>query len=417
MDLTRRKKILYTLVTLVILALAVEVVIRLGCWITGRTPYTAATPWMVADDDLIYRFKPNFDGDVYHVHSRINNQGLRDDDFPTSKPSGEWRMLCLGDSRTFGYSVAQNESYPAQLERMLRTQPPDRAVQVINAGRPAYSTYQGLRFLEREGLEFQPDVVSVAFGFNGRRFVLEAEQADGPEWVRRVARDLRIRHRIRASYTLLAVSKVLRRFFGVDTWKRDVLELPSQKLDDLHCRVDKEAFRDQLRSIARVCRDNKMDVVFIAMADAPPIENAFTSGMALRQQGKYDEAIEAFTSIRENADVPVVAEWSRALVQYEIGLTREKQGRTTEAQAAYRKSAQAAAFWSVSGGTPVRHARDYDVIMREVADEFDAPCVDIAALLADRPDLFTDHCHYTEEGHRRIAEALADCLRKHNLLP
>ena len=124
MELTTRKKIIYTAVVVVGFIGAAELAVRLGCWAIGRVPYTAATPWMVADDELLYVFRPNYEGKVYLVQSRINNHGLRDDDFTARKPKGTRRVLCLGDSRTFGYLVDQDEAYPSQLERLLRERYP-----------------------------------------------------------------------------------------------------------------------------------------------------------------------------------------------------------------------------------------------------------------------------------------------------
>ena len=416
MELTTRKKIIYTAVVVVSFIGAAELAVRLGCWAIGRVPYTAATPWMVADDELLYVFRPNYEGKVYLVQSRINNHGLRDDDFTTRKPKGTRRVLCLGDSRTFGYLVDQDEAYPSQLERLLRERYPSGRIEVLNAGRPAYSIYQGLRYLELRGLQFEPDVVTVGFGSNGRRFVLRREQADSAEWFRHVARDLRLRHQVRFSYALLALSKVLRRVIGVDTWSRDVLALPSQRLDNLPCRVEGDTLRRRLRQLVRLCHERRIPVVILIMADAPSIEQAFDDGMQLRSQEQYDEAVEAFARIGRDPADPATEQWYRALVHYEIGLTREAEGRTSEALATFRESAQAAAVWSISGGTAVRHGRDYLKILREVAEELKVPRVEIAERFARRPELFTDHCHFTAEGHRLIAEAVAECLAEHRLL-
>ena len=412
MHISRRRAIIYTVITVVAFAAAAEVGVRLVCWAIGRVPYTVATPWMQADDELLYVFQPHFEGRVYQTTARINNHGLRGEDCTTSKPKNTLRVLCLGDSRTFGFFTGQDECYPAQLERLWRERVPNHRLEVLNAGMPGYSSYQGLRYLELRGLRFEPDVVTVAFGANERRFVLRPEQADGAQWFRQAARGLRQRQRLRFSYALLGAAKVLRRARGVDRWNRDVLASPSQRLDDLPCRVDRETFRQNLRRIARLCRERGIRLILITMADAPAIEQAFDEGRRLRSQERYDEAIEAFSRIgREPADRPT-EQWCRALVLYEIGLTRQAEGRTSEALAAFRESAQTAAFWSALGGRLIRHARDYVEIMREVASEVETPCLDIAARFAQRPELFADYCHFTARGHRAIAEGLADCLAK-----
>jgi lysophospholipase L1-like esterase len=81
-----------------------------------------------------------------------------------TSPKRRFRVLALGDSCTFGLGVEDDATWPAQLERALRTQGID--AEVVNAGVPGYSAFQGMRFLETRGLSLEPDVVVVTFGFN-----------------------------------------------------------------------------------------------------------------------------------------------------------------------------------------------------------------------------------------------------------
>lgn len=410
MRLSRKKKVGFALIAVVVFALLAELGVRLVCLVIGRTPYTVATPWMRADDELLFVFKPHFQGRIYDADARINNLGLRGDDVTQGKPPGAWRALCLGNSTTFGYSVKEGESYPARLQQRLRERYPDRRIEVLNAGTPSYTTYQGLRYLETRGLKFQPDVVVAAFGHNDGRFVLKPEQADGPAWFETAARGLRRRGRMRFSYAVLATMKIVRRFTHTDTWQEDVLGLPSQRLEDLNVRVDYEPYRENLRRLAKTCRDRGIAVVFVLMSDAPPVRNRLAEARRLREEKRYDEAIEVLSRIGRDPPDPQTRKWCRAIVLYEIGKTLEAQGRTEDAQAKFRESAQAAAFWSLSGGTPIRDPEQYVRIAREVAGESGAATVDVAERLSNRPELFSDHTHYTAEGHRLIAEAIAEIL-------
>lgn len=67
------------------------------------------------------------------------------------------RLLAIGDSVTFGWGVADEQSYPAQLEALLRGGGAD--VQVLNAGVPAQSLYGMATFLERKGPALELDGV------------------------------------------------------------------------------------------------------------------------------------------------------------------------------------------------------------------------------------------------------------------
>ena len=107
-------------------------------------------------------------GEAYTIDQvvRTNRYRLRDDEFPRSKPPGEFRILVLGDSFTFGLGVAHDDLYTEQVEQFLDEIPGCAPAQVINAGVAGYNTTQELIYLLREGLSFQPDLVVLGFYWN-----------------------------------------------------------------------------------------------------------------------------------------------------------------------------------------------------------------------------------------------------------
>jgi hypothetical protein len=90
----------------------------------------------------------------------LNSYGLRDREFPRARPDGETRVLCLGNSTTYGSGVALEATYAKQLERLLAT---TRPTLVVNAGGEGTSIGKALRFLERDGFSFDPQLVIVGF--------------------------------------------------------------------------------------------------------------------------------------------------------------------------------------------------------------------------------------------------------------
>jgi lysophospholipase L1-like esterase len=86
--------------------------------------------------------------------------------FRTTPDDDVYRILCVGDSVTFGFNVDQAAAYPRQLEALLRARHPGRSIEVVNAGVPGWSWVQGLRFLEADGLGLRPDLVIAAHGTN-----------------------------------------------------------------------------------------------------------------------------------------------------------------------------------------------------------------------------------------------------------
>jgi len=96
----------------------------------------------------------------------VNNLGLRGRDLSPAKTPGATRILCLGDSYTFGAYVDDTETWPAQLEEILKERNPARDLDVVNAGISGFTIVDELDFLKEHGLDLQPDIVVLAFVLN-----------------------------------------------------------------------------------------------------------------------------------------------------------------------------------------------------------------------------------------------------------
>ncbi len=114
-----------------------------------------------ADDDLIFRHKPSWEKRYGDVLVTYNERGLRDRPI-LPKAEGEYRILALGDSVTFGSGVPQHEIFTSRLEQLLpgRLQ---RPVRVINSGVGGYNTVQEVTYFKREGIMLQPDLVLLTY--------------------------------------------------------------------------------------------------------------------------------------------------------------------------------------------------------------------------------------------------------------
>jgi lysophospholipase L1-like esterase len=118
------------------------------------------------DPVLAWRNQANYSS----ADLRINGAHFRGkEEVSVQKPPGVERVVCLGDSRTFGIWLDSgrlrfDNAYPPMLETLLRSH--GSAVEVLNAGVVGYSSAHGLRQLMTRVLRLQPDIVVVAFGFN-----------------------------------------------------------------------------------------------------------------------------------------------------------------------------------------------------------------------------------------------------------
>jgi lysophospholipase L1-like esterase len=110
------------------------------------------------DDFLFWRLIPD------NPELGINAQGFRGREVRSAKPPGVKRILCLGCSVTFG--LAEPMSYASLLEERLNENASPPRFEVLNLGVPGYSSFQGLRLLERACEQYQPDLVTWLFGWN-----------------------------------------------------------------------------------------------------------------------------------------------------------------------------------------------------------------------------------------------------------
>src|SRR6266404_4190437 len=96
----------------------------------------------LSDAKLFWRLKPNQDcyTKIGHKAVHINSNGTRGPEFTVEKPPGTIRILSLGDSRTFGWGLTDEETYSRRLRNLLQNYAGDgRTVEVINAGVNAWS--------------------------------------------------------------------------------------------------------------------------------------------------------------------------------------------------------------------------------------------------------------------------------------
>jgi hypothetical protein len=96
----------------------------------------------------------------------LNSEGFRDAALPEEKPSSVFRIVCLGDSWTFGWNVGQEQAYPQQLKTLLKREFSEANFEVFNLGVGGYSSINGLKLLKTRVLDLKPDVAVIAFAMN-----------------------------------------------------------------------------------------------------------------------------------------------------------------------------------------------------------------------------------------------------------
>jgi len=160
------------------------------------TPQTQQ-PLFEGDPVRFWRLRPNVDHAIWDFTVvSTNAQGLRYAKDIGPKPPDVFRIVCVGDSVTFGYRIPlvfpdvpdqydRNDApYPGRLERLLRDAYPDREIEVVALAVPGYSSYQGRLLLEQSIGWLAPDVVVICFGFNDVAMKhFPDKQVMSPGWV------------------------------------------------------------------------------------------------------------------------------------------------------------------------------------------------------------------------------------------
>jgi lysophospholipase L1-like esterase len=134
------------------------------------TPYPPDTgKFFACHNTLGWTGAPYFQGVLedarIYQELAFNAQGMHDTDHAPEKPPGTFRILMLGDSFVQALQVGEAETAHQLLEnRLNQASPPGRAsVEVISAGVVNWGTNQQLVYYREQGQFFRPDLVLLMF--------------------------------------------------------------------------------------------------------------------------------------------------------------------------------------------------------------------------------------------------------------
>lgn len=166
------KLTIFALIPAVVLIASLEVILRIteaSRPTQGSIPLPEELSGMLRPDaTLMWSLVPSQDLEYANHPSgyRTNSMGLRSREISPEKKDNEYRILSLGESTTYGYGVANDETYSAQLEALLKAGGSEQEFRVINAGVPAWSSFQSLLFLKERGIKLKPDMVLLYNEYN-----------------------------------------------------------------------------------------------------------------------------------------------------------------------------------------------------------------------------------------------------------
>ena len=113
-----------------------------------------------------WTLQPNQEG--YHLDApvKVDRLGFRNDQIREDLPSDHVRIIALGDSHTFGFAIANKDTWPRQLEQRLQSEMAGQSIDVINGGIEALAIEQELQSFEDHLLSLKPQIVILAYYWN-----------------------------------------------------------------------------------------------------------------------------------------------------------------------------------------------------------------------------------------------------------
>lgn len=373
------------------------------------------------DPVLFWRNRPNLDTTFSGAGVKTNSDGFRVERGGrrlSPKRPGEFRIVCLGESPTFGWGVEYEQAYPARLERLLRGAGVD--AEVINAGMIGHSSHQGKILFKSEIAALAPDLITIPYVINDidkYRFFLSNGKSDR-ETVPRGRAVVGLRNLLDESRFFRLFEKSMLYLLG----RRASFEgRPIEIYRPRRVRVPLEDYKSNLREIIAFAARNKIGVILVKMpvnlpeAEAVPEQRQkrakalLAEGIALVKEKKAAQAVEKLTRAVEQNPLDSEA-W------YFLGLCRRRLGDPIGAKQAFDKVFESEAYRCGRDG------RRYNSAMEKVAKQAGLPLADVAAAFEgkDPARIFRvaerDPIHPTATGHEIIAERIFEIVKTQKIL-
>lgn len=150
----------YIIICLVFVLVSVEITLRLLGYNHNRLH-------IIYDKHCLWRMSPGQKSVGEYgkgVTISTNSIGARNPEFPVVKPAGIKRIVCVGDSYTFGWAMDDSQTYPAYLQDLFDKA--SQSVSVINFGCNGHTILHEVELVKAYGLQLNPDYVLLQTSLN-----------------------------------------------------------------------------------------------------------------------------------------------------------------------------------------------------------------------------------------------------------
>lgn len=210
-----------------------------------------------SDPELFWRFIPNRVIPGFNIP--INNLGFRGEDYNPSRFSLYNRVLCLGDSCTFGGEVGLGLNYTERLGYYLNKTHPKTLYKVLNCGVPGYSSYQILHQYRHYVDIFKPSIVIIWTASNDRDLAIYYPDK---EFEKQEAHAYYLRNFLRQSHLCVFLASMISKLQNKD-YSREKQKMAIKNLDDRYSRVSLDDFRSNLQEMIDISKKRNIRVILL----------------------------------------------------------------------------------------------------------------------------------------------------------
>ena len=369
-------------------------------------------------------------------NTRIKDVGLalNTDILADPKPDGEKRVFFLGASTIYGTPHPANLTIPAQLEHLLASRYPGRAIQVINCAMTAISTFT-LCDIANEIVRFEPDMVVIYAGHNefygpqgaaSTVHLFDSERfATLFRWFTHTRTYQLVRRFDRGSAppSESAVDQDMITLMGAMVGK-DAIAWNGPAFEQ-----SVERYRNRLDRIVQQLQDEEIPLVLCTLIanerDCGPLNAIARPGLSSEEKKALEDAIAtAWECLREGDSDDAARRLGPAIeLDPDNANVLFLQGRIAEARGDHRQAREKLLAARDRDGMRFRAPTVFNTVLRRIASERSVALADVEAVFEERSphgrmglNLFLDHVHPNLEGKYLAARCVAESIALNDLL-
>jgi tetratricopeptide (TPR) repeat protein len=364
------------------------------------------------------------------------NPGPSPERFLVSKPSGTYRIFCLGGSTTVGYPYWYNGAFSSFLRDRLKTLFPHRNIEIVNVGMTATNSFTVLD-MSKELVHYQPDLFIAYDGHNefyGALGVASNVHGTTARWMTQLY--LRLIH-LRTFQLVSNIISSIRSIFGIvpidytkhTTLMEQVARGESVPYENETYKNGMSVFRQNLEDLINLCRKNNIPLIMSTQVsnirDQTPFISNNSAEITEHQRSKFQQVYNTAIELQSkgNLDSAIVAFQSAisidslfAEAHYRLAQCLDRKGRGRDAYPEYIRARD-------YDELRFRTDSDFNNLIRSMDDHQHCFVADIENVFERlSPDslighnLILEHLHPNVRGQFFIAKEYAWLMRQHSLL-